>query len=114
MIAVGTVLRPRDVADPVAVIVGAEPENGRYMLAAAEKFSAVWAMGFDEITASYVCDGYRVDIPKHDEAAAWAKLSSETFHRKTQAQLRNAKKAAELPSPEEVFAQQAAAKAVKK
>jgi hypothetical protein len=112
MIPLGTQLRPRNPSDPVVKVCGVS-EPDRYTLAPVEFGTPVFAMGYDEVTAAYICDGHAVAIEVYDEQAEWRKLSAETYHGKVAQQLRNAKKAAELPTPEQVFAAQDAEAAEK-
>ncbi|MFI4977731.1 MAG: hypothetical protein ACHQC8_03500 [Solirubrobacterales bacterium] len=109
MIPIGSVLNPRNPSDPVVKVCGvAEPD--KYCLAPTE-FGSVFSLGYDEVSAAYDCEGFRVSIDPYNEAAEWARLSSEVYHRNTQELRRNARKAADLPSPEDVFRAAAAEEA---
>ena len=105
VIPVGTELQPRQASDPVVKIVGIE--STRYMLAPVE-FGSPFAMNYDEITAAYDCAGHVVHIEPFDETAAWRRLSKEKFHGKMAAGRRQRKRQEAEPSPEQVFAAQAA------
>jgi hypothetical protein len=103
MIPIGTELEPRSKDDAPATVCGIE--GGRYVLAPLE-FGSPFALDFDAITANYVCDGFKVHVDPVDEAAEWAKLSREKFHRGNLEAERRGRKKAVAESPEEIFKRQ--------
>ena len=109
MIEIGTVLQPRDTDDPIVRVCGIEGD--RYILQSVEFGSCLnFGMDTDEITATYVCDDYRVRIEQESEQDAWARFSTEHFDRAQQrAEARRMQSEYEsLESPNEVFERQAA------
>jgi hypothetical protein len=77
MLDVNTILTPRDEADDAVRVCGVEGD--RYVVTSALHFGTPFALTVDEVAARYVCDGYTLAINHESEAAAWAKMSNETF-----------------------------------
>jgi hypothetical protein len=100
VIPIATELQPRSPDDPVVTVVGIE--GSRYNLAPVN-FGAVFQLGYDEITAAYVCDGHQVFVQPYDEAAEWRKLSREPFVQLMSDGPRKARKQRAEDSPEQVF-----------
>jgi hypothetical protein len=111
VIPIGTQLEPRNPSDHPAVRV-AGIEGDHYNLAPVEFGRCpVFAMDFDQIASAYICDGHKLAIEHESEADQWRKLSAEVYAGHLQVARQNEKTAAALPTPEEVFAQVAAAEA---
>ncbi len=111
MIPISTELRPREAGDPIVKVVGIE--GSRYMLAPVEFGPPTFAMGYDEITAAYVCDGHKVFVEPYDEAAEWRKLSKVAFVQRLDDSRRRQAKIEAEPSPEQVFKKAEASEATK-
>jgi hypothetical protein len=102
VIPIGTVLQPRDKADPVAEIVGIEADS--YNLAPVEfGVCPIFQLDYDGITAAYLCDDYKVAIDFESEAEQWQRFSTERFDAAMNAQRRNPDEP-RAPTPEQVFA----------
>jgi hypothetical protein len=110
VIPIHTELQPRSADDPIVLVTGIE--GSRYMLAPVA-FGTTFAMGYDAITAAYVCDGFKVYIEPYDEAAEWRKLSRQAFVQRLDDGPRKARKQRAEDSPEQVFANAEASEATK-
>jgi hypothetical protein len=97
MIPIDTELLPRNADAPIVSVCGIEGD--RYVLAPVE-FGSPFSMGYDAITAAYVCDDFAVQIERETEVELWKRFSNEKFD---QAMQRPHREVVREPSPEDVF-----------
>jgi hypothetical protein len=104
MIPFGTVLSARGGGESVRVIA---VEGGRYVIEPAE-FGAPTAIGVQDLVDAYDVGDLRAEIGENFEADAWRRLSREKYSDYLARSRGSGRKAAALPTPEQVFARAAA------
>jgi hypothetical protein len=88
-------------------------EGSRYIVQEVETFSANIPATTDEIVDRWDCSDYKVAIDLETEADLYRRFSTEKFDRGNKAGDRRAREQRAEPSPEQIFAAEAAKNAKK-